>query len=364
MSDWLEALCNLRDENTSFDTPYQCVLINTIQAQGSSPRDIGTRMLVTTDQCVGTIGGGHLEYQAIQMARDMLGSNASELRIERFALGARLGQCCGGSVSLAFHVVTPDSLGWINTLRSANHNGMKAILLTPSAQSSMPKAQKLVITADETWGHWPDQEMQNIAVQNARKMLNDPSEHQAVWQDKVLYESSSANKLHIAIFGAGHVGKALVHTLSALPCQLVWVDSRAGEYPNEIPKNVTKIVTDYPEDEVADLPTNTHVVIMTHSHALDQKLCEVSLKQDNLGSCSLIGSQTKRALFERRLKNKGVSSQELESLICPIGVQGIDSKHPTAIAIAVAAQILMIAQQSNQPQWHDNKMPEKLIDVT
>lgn len=68
---------------------------------GSAPRGVGTQMLVHPDRIEGTIGGGALEWQAMQTARRLLQLGQTKLT-ETYALGPELGQCCGGSVKLQF----------------------------------------------------------------------------------------------------------------------------------------------------------------------------------------------------------------------------------------------------------------------
>jgi xanthine dehydrogenase accessory factor len=82
------------------------VLITVTQAQGSVPREAGTRMLITTHEAFGTIGGGQLEWKAIATARQMLAVEDRSVRSEHFPLGPALGQCCGGAVTLSFEMLT------------------------------------------------------------------------------------------------------------------------------------------------------------------------------------------------------------------------------------------------------------------
>lgn len=79
-----------------------CVLITVADEQGSTPRDAGTKMLVGRQEQHLTIGGGHLEYRAVEIAREMLAAGTRQPRLERFSLAASLGQCCGGVTTLLF----------------------------------------------------------------------------------------------------------------------------------------------------------------------------------------------------------------------------------------------------------------------
>jgi len=79
-----------------------CVLVTVADEQGSTPRDAGTKMLVGRQEQHLTIGGGHLEYRAVEIARELLATGTRQPRLERFSLAASLGQCCGGVTTLLF----------------------------------------------------------------------------------------------------------------------------------------------------------------------------------------------------------------------------------------------------------------------
>jgi xanthine dehydrogenase accessory factor len=90
------------------------VVVEVVAARGSVPREAGTRMLVGYADLVGTIGGGHLEWRAIAAARRMLDDATFRPDEERFALGASLGQCCGGGVTIRYRVLDAAVLAaWI-----------------------------------------------------------------------------------------------------------------------------------------------------------------------------------------------------------------------------------------------------------
>jgi xanthine dehydrogenase accessory factor len=343
MSDWLDDLSMLgtgtgaAHNMTLARSPQPCVLISVVRTRGSCPREAGTRMIVTLDSCHGTIGGGHLEYQAIGIARDLLFGATPAFRIERFPLGARLGQCCGGVAHLSFEFIPVDSPTWVAALKDIRDTGQAAIMVTSVDRS----AEKLIVTRQACAGSIPDTDQHQLAVSRALELLSKATQIESIQEGMFLYESFDNKPIQVAIFGAGHVGKALVNVLSSMPCRINWIDSRASEFPDQVPANLQVVITDKPEGEVDDLPTASHVVIMTHSHALDRAICERALRRDDLAWCGLIGSITKRRQFEKRLLAKGLSDVALTRLTCPIGIEGITSKHPTEIAISVAAQLLL-----------------------
>lgn len=346
MHDWLDDLL-ARPANSSPDKAFAeslaqaCVLISVVQTQGSCPRDAGTRMLVALDTCSGTIGGGHLEYQAIATARELLNQADPCFRIERVPLAARVGQCCGGVVHLSFEYIPVQRPPWVAALSDATQGGHKAVLV--SAVDGNTRDNKLVVTSQGCIGALPDPRQYPLAKERALQLLSHTTSVQPVLEESLVYELIDNTQLHIAIFGAGHVGKALVNTLCALPCRIRWIDSRAREFPNHIPSNVQLDISDQPEAEVDELPAGSLVVIMAHSHALDCAICERVLSRDDLAWCGLLGSRAKRRQFEKRLLARGLTQAALKKLICPIGIDGITGKHPAQIAIAVAAQIVLLA---------------------
>lgn len=257
--DWLAALAELKARGEA------CVLVTVADIKGSAPRESGTKLVVTAAGQSGSIGGGHLEHKAAEIARGMLRDGTTEARLETLPLGAALGQCCGGKVVLLFEPFVP---------------------------------------IDFT----------------------------------------------VALFGAGHVGKAIVGVLAGAPVRVLWIDARPEQFPADIPPNVIKILTDRAEDEVKDVPRGTYALVMTHSHDLDLAICERLLKRGDLPYVGVIGSATKRRNFEGRLARKGFSDDLIKSLRCPIGLGGLDGKHPREIAIAVAAELLMLRDAARREE--------------
>ena len=171
----------------------------------------------------------------------------------------------------------------------------------------------------------------------------------SVLNSSALYcEALNSNKMQIVLFGAGHVGRAIVSVLASQDCYIQWVDTRADQFPKSIPANVRKTVTNTPALEVDRTAPNSYFLVMTHSHPQDQELAECILRRDDFRYFGLIGSISKRRNFEKRLRCKGVSSDVLFRMTCPIGVEGISDKSPESIAISVAAQLLQIREQTKQ----------------
>jgi xanthine dehydrogenase accessory factor len=249
MTNWISALADLQSHGEA------CVLVTIIEEHGSTPRNAGSKMVVSAQRIFDTIGGGHLEYKAMAIAREMLARGGQAPRLERFSLGASLGQCCGG----------------VNVL---------------------------------------------------------------------LFEPMGQPQAHIAVFGAGHVARALVPLLASLPCQVRWIDSREQEFAQPLPQGVRQIVAEEPVEEVARLPAGSYCIVMTHNHQLDLELSAAILSRGDFTWFGLIGSKTKRARFEHRLRDRGFDPALVQRMRCPMGLSEVKGKLPMEIAISVAAEVI------------------------
>src|SRR5581483_12098851 len=131
-----------------------------------------------------------------------------------------------------------------------------------------------------------------------------------------------------------------VLALAPLPFAVTWIDPRPDAFPAMAPANVTLRQADDPAAALQAAPDGAFVLIMSHSHQLDLALTVAALADPRFPYVGLIGSKTKRARFERRVAEAGVPAERLAALVCPIGVPGVRSKLPAAIAAATAAQLL------------------------
>ena len=158
---------------------------------------------------------------------------------------------------------------------------------------------------------------------------------------QALQVRSPESLFELRLFGAGHVGQALVNVLAEVDCEITWIDSREQQFPVHVPANACVEFSEAPQEEVAAASPGAFYLVMTHSHALDLAIVERILERGDAGLVGLIGSHTKRITFERRLRARGLREQAIANLVCPIGVQGIGGKAPGVVAIAVAAQLLV-----------------------
>ena len=329
MNEWIDELTDL----VAAGEP--AVLVTVAGIRGSAPREIGAKMIVTATTSIGTIGGGQLEYQSTRVAVGMLNDERTTLR--SFPLGSSMGQCCGGVVEILFEPIVDGMPAWLRDLAALHGQREPAIIAT---RISTTAPAKLVVTANAVFGAT---DADNGLVSKARKLLADKPVTCRDVQE--LYEPVVVPDLNIAVFGAGHVGTAVVGALSKLDSNIRWIDSRRDVF-RQVPANVRAVETADPALEVAAMPAQSFYLVMTHSHAIDFDVCDRILRRGDAAYCGLIGSLSKRRRFEKRYRQQGMAQSIIDSLICPIGVDGISGKKPAEIAVATAAEILKIRDRA------------------
>jgi xanthine dehydrogenase accessory factor len=151
----------------------------------------------------------------------------------------------------------------------------------------------------------------------------------------------------VLLFGAGHVGRAVVLALAPLPFAVRWIDGRPDQFPQYVPQNVVTVRTDDTDGELAQAPRDAMVVVMTHSHPLDFDITVRALRRDMFDFIGLIGSETKRARFASFARQMGVPAEQIDRLVCPIGLPQIKGKEPAVIAAALAAQLLVVSERGS-----------------
>jgi xanthine dehydrogenase accessory factor len=258
---WSTAAYQLSNQGKAY------VMVTLVGVSGSTPRNSGTKMVISQDEIYDTIGGGHLEHKTIKYAHQLLKKGENFQHLEHFQLGSNLGQCCGGNAS-------------------------------------------------------------------------------------VLFECFAANGVNIMLFGAGHVGQALVPILSALPCHITWVDSRAAQFPvnDNSFYNVKNVVSEAPKDEVVTMPNNSYYIVMTHNHQMDFDISQAILKREDFSYLGLIASDTKWRRFQQRYKHRDIEAKQVGRMSCPIGLSGVTGKLPMEVAVSVAGEIIQHYQHQLQQQ--------------
>ncbi len=262
---------------------------------------------------------------------------------------------------------------WIDKVAELLRTQARVVLVTlTGARGHAPQAvgAKMAVTTSESFGTVGGGNLEETAIAEARKMLAERERtprtlvvrlgaEKGEWgaqccggEVSLFLEPVSREAPQVAIFGIGHVGRALAQVLSLLPLDLFLVDSRPEMLrPERLPAGEAAASIRFcpgpiPEKWIASLSPGACVVILTHDHAEDLAILEAALARPDLRYIGLIGSETKRALFRKRLREAGTPEEAWNRVTMPIGIPGIREKSPAAIAIATAAQLLLVLASS------------------
>ena len=348
--EWVVAVAQMLERESAV------VRIVVAEVRGSAPREAGAFMLVGRGAVEGTIGGGRLEWESIAAARELLDDTSAAARLRKVVLGADLGQCCGGVVSVWLERFTRDDVGF---LRLAGDAGVRGpAVLSSAIKGNLVERQLLggaggcevtraaAVGFGVVTGVAVEAGIGGAGGERAGELLSAPRglARPVVVRDedgRVTFLERLDDEFPVLwLYGAGHVGQALARILAELPLRLTWIDSRAELFPAVVPEGV-RVRRDVDSlATVADAPPGAYFLVMTHSHPLDFALCQAILTRNDFGWLGLIGSASKAGRFRSRLSRAGLDAATIGRLVCPIGVEGIESKWPAAIAVAVAAQVM------------------------
>ncbi len=280
------------------DGPLPVARVVIAARKGSSPREVGTSMLVWPDRVAGTIGGGALELQAIGHAREVL--STGQPRLHRQALGPDLGQCCGGAVTTLIERWDREALDAVAD---------RVVRPMPGTTGEMPAA-----------------------------LTRDGGLSPGV-VDGWMVEPVAAPSRNVWVWGAGHVGTALMNVLMPLPgFKLSWCDPDPARFPERLPEHVQTLAAENPGDLATLAPAEAEHFVMTYSHAFDLDICHRVLGRP-FRSLGLIGSKSKRARFRSRLAALGHNPAQIDRMECPIGDPSL-GRHPQAIALGIATRLI------------------------
>jgi len=289
------------------------------RVRGSSPREAGARMVVRPSGGFhGTIGGGALEWAALEAAQAALTQGRGPALHRSLALGPELAQCCGGRVEWRIETFDRRDLGDLEAIAAAERRGLATIRAAVGSEGRIQRRLEGDQRGEGLTAALPDEES---------------------WTEPV-----GASARAVYLFGAGHVGRALALALAPLPFAVRWIDSRREAFPAYAPANVALIHAPAPTAELANAPDGALIVVMTHSHALDLEIVAEALREQRFAYVGLIGSATKRARFLSQMRAAGLSEAALATLVCPIGLPGLEGKDPAVIAASTTAQLLMAGE--------------------
>jgi len=307
--------------------------------RGSAPREAGASMLVAHGLIEGSIGGGQLEWQALAAARALLTEPAVPARLQRVVLGVERAQCCGGVVELWLERYTRAELALLRQVVQAARCGPAVLISTIN-----PDGLQRALISDLGAGVECDELLQTPRARTVPRLQCLDG------QRSRLMERVDNPLPPVWLYGAGHVGQALGRILAELPLHLTWIDSRAELLPEPWCDSMQVLHRADPVASVATAPVGAYFLVLTHSHALDYALCRSILERADFAWAGLIGSESKAARFRARLARDGLTAERISRLVCPIGMNGIVSKWPAAIAVGVAAQLLQQLAADDGPQ--------------
>jgi xanthine dehydrogenase accessory factor len=338
MTSWLQTLADKAALHGA------AVRISIARAQGSVPREAGAFMIVTEGGTEGTIGGGALELDAVSKARSILSDEKLAARApwqretKDYPLGPTLGQCCGGYVKVLFELYRRAEAAALLTLDCSKET---ACLAVRPIESGVP----IRILTHRRDGYTS---LPLHVIRVTRDMFSAARPLGAVFlpaskrSQPWFVEPVDRAKTPLFLYGAGHVGRAIMGVLNGLPFEVTWIDTSAGRFPAGIVERaeLTILVARDPAAIAKTAPRGAFHLVMTYSHPLDFAICHEVLKSGTFTYLGLIGSVTKRARFMKRLRELGHNESNLNRLTCPIGIPNVTGKAPATIAISVAAQLL------------------------
>lgn len=302
-------------------------LLSVIDLAGSVPREAGARIVLQPDgSFFGTIGGGRLEYEAIAAARAALSAGRGAAQFRDWPLGPNLGQCCGGIVRTLTETFDVSDIETVRHFMAAEGSGAFFTRSGLADNGRIIRALDLRSAGGE-----------------------DMTEAATSFDPMSFCEGFGDAITPVLLFGAGHVGRAVVLALAPLPFTVRWIDGRTDQFPQYIPQNVVTVCTEAMDQELAQAPRDALVVVMTHSHPLDFGITVKALQLRKFDFVGLIGSETKRARFANWARQLGVADSEVANLVCPIGLTEIKGKEPAIIAAALGAQLLVARERPFLP---------------
>ncbi len=295
-------------------------LVTLARVEGSSPREAGARMVVRPSGGFhGTIGGGALEWAALEAAQTALKQGRGPAARRSMALGPELSQCCGGRVEWRIETFDRRDLAELSQIAAAETGGPTALRASLAGDGRVERRFEGERRGDDLTKSLPGGDD---------------------WIEPLGHSARA-----VYLFGAGHVGRALALALAPLPFVVRWIDSRREAFPGLAPANVALIHAPSPAAELVNAPDGALIVVMTHSHPIDLEIVAEALRAERFGFVGLIGSSTKRARFLSQMRAAGLSKEALSKLVCPIGVPGIVDKDPAVIAASTAAQLLVVSER-------------------
>ncbi|MBL7128942.1 MAG: XdhC family protein [Ignavibacteria bacterium] len=303
-----------------FQNNTRSLLMIVVESEGFSPGKPGFKMVVTEDgRLTGSIGGGVMEYNMVEKARDMLlnKNTAPLLQTQVHDEESKIDKSdmiCGGKQTILFFPLQTKHRSTIEEIiRTIEGNKTGKVTFSQSGISFISDSKG-----------------------NENKIFKQVSEHEWSYKENIGIRNTAY------IIGGGHVGLAVSRILSTLEFYVVVIDDRS-EVSTLIENTYADEIITIPFDEVRNcIPEgdSNYVVIMTPSHRAD----EIALKQlihKKLAYLGMMGSSRKVEEVFNNLKEAGITEEKLKKVHAPIGFP-IKSNTPEEIAISIAAEIIQV----------------------
>jgi len=299
---------------------HKIILMIVVESYGSSPGRQGFKMAISeTGEMSGSIGGGIMEYQMVELAKKMFHQPFAPFikrqNHNKEAEKDQSGMICSGHQVIAFYPLLPEKENKIlirNIIDCLNNNCKQVLSILPDKIDLKEKQQE-------------NQYESAIVNENT-------------WE----YHERISYKNEIYIIGGGHVGLAFSQMMRFLDFYVHIVDNR--EDLNTMKQNNfahQKHYIDYNKiDEFIPEGNNIYAVIMTHKHISDKNVLKNLIRKD-LKYLGLMGSKTKVKKIFEQLIGEGYTEEELQKVYSPIGID-IKSETPEEISVSIAAEIIKV----------------------
>jgi len=325
-------------------TGENIALITVISTTGSTPGKVGYKMLVwgKNRETLGTIGGGLVEAEIIDSARNML--STPENRVVKISLGKTEDDergICGGSIEFLIESFDKKGLTLFDELADVIEKGDKGVLASIISTEKPP--EKIFLKNTEQIKTITDIELPAETIESINKIVSKEQSARKTLSDGVdIFIETIPEQPMVIIFGAGHISYYISRYAKSLNFRVTVCDDRA-EFANieRFPQADNIVVEDFESvfDKI-DVNENSYIVIVTRGHKIDETVLEKAVKT-NAKYIGMIGSKRKILTIFKHLTERGISEQTLKKVHSPIGIS-IGAVTPEEIALSIVAELVKI----------------------
>jgi len=349
-------------------TGQNVALITVISTEGSTPGKVGYKMLVwgQTGQTIGTVGGGLVEAEVIEIAKGILPKHApsagsgqalskvegTENRVLRFSFDASAGSegprsagiqrgICGGSMEVLVETFDQKALPLFEKLLVAIENGQKGALISTISPKRAPK--KVFLRDSEQVDAVANRDLPPEAITSLKRAMDTEQPEKKTLQGGVeIFIEPVLEEPMVFIFGAGHLSYHISKYAKSVNFRVTVCDDRA-EFANKsrFPDADSIIVESFESvfDKI-NVNKNSYIVIVTRGHESDQIVLEKAVKTE-ARYVGMIGSKKKTTTILKRLQEKGIPQEALRRVYSPIGIS-IGAVTPQEIALSIVCELTKI----------------------